>query len=123
MSEQRSTFLAQVNVPRYHGQPQGYYESFFQRANHPTRPLAFWIRYTLFSPRAHPEQARGELGIIVGDDGCGFDYSTVRRDVDRCLGLISMEERLALLGGTLSIESTLHKGTTVRVEVPIETPN
>ncbi len=64
MSEKQKAFLAQVNLARYHGQPQGYYESFFQRANHPTRPLAFWIRYTLFSPQAHPEHARGELWAI-----------------------------------------------------------
>ena len=61
--------------------------------------------------------------LLIEDDGCGFDYSAVRRDVDRCLGLIDMEERIAPLGGTLRIESTLHKGTTVRVAVPIETPN
>ena len=47
--------------------PLGLYESYFQRANHPTRPLAFWIRYTVFSPRAHPEQARGELWAIYFD--------------------------------------------------------
>ena len=64
MSEKRKAFLAQVNLARYRGQPQGHYESFFQRANHPTRPLAFWIRYTLFSPQAHPEQARGELWAV-----------------------------------------------------------
>ena len=47
--------------------PQGLYESYFQRANHPTRPLAFWIRYTVFSPRATPEAARGELWAIYFD--------------------------------------------------------
>jgi PAS domain S-box-containing protein len=61
--------------------------------------------------------------LLIEDNGCGFDYSAVRRDVDRCLGLIDMEERIAPLGGTLRIESTLQKGTTVRVAVPIETPN
>mgnify|MGYP003575635323 CR=1 FL=1 len=45
----------------------GFYESYFQRANHPTRPLAFWIRYTAFSPARHPEQARGELWAIYFD--------------------------------------------------------
>ncbi len=64
MSEELKAFLAQVNLARYHGQPQGHYESFFQRANHPARPLAFWIRYTLFSPQAHPERARGELWAV-----------------------------------------------------------
>lgn len=45
----------------------GFYESYFQRANHPSRPLAFWIRYTVFSPRQRPESARGELWAIYFD--------------------------------------------------------
>ncbi len=43
------------------GSAGGHYESWFQRANHPTRPLAFWIRYTIFAPAAAPERAEGEL--------------------------------------------------------------
>src|SRR5947209_13759613 len=55
-----------ANDSRYHpGQQAGHYESFFLRANHPSRPLAFWIRYTIFSPRHHPEQAQGELWAIA----------------------------------------------------------
>jgi hypothetical protein len=45
----------------------GFYESYFQRANHPSRPLAFWIRYTAFSPRARPGEACGELWAIYFD--------------------------------------------------------
>jgi hypothetical protein len=55
------TFYQQVNYTRFQNQTQGYYESFFLRANHPTRPLAFWIRYTLFSPKNVPEKGIGEL--------------------------------------------------------------
>lgn len=58
------TFAQKVNWTRYHSQLGGHYESFFQRANHPTRPLAFWIRYTIFSPKGHPEEAMGELWAI-----------------------------------------------------------
>ena len=47
--------------------PGGFYESYFQRANHPNRPLAFWIRYTAFSPRGRPDQACGELWAIYFD--------------------------------------------------------
>ncbi len=62
------TFLEHVNDARYcPGQRQGHYESFFQRANHPSRLLAFWIRYTLFSPQGHPQKALGELWAIVFD--------------------------------------------------------
>jgi len=56
----------QANFARYEpGQRSAHYESFFQRANHPTRPLAFWIRYTVFSPAGQPERAIGELWAVV----------------------------------------------------------
>ncbi len=45
----------------------GHYESYFQRANHSERPLAFWIRYTALVPRGAPERAVGELWAIVFD--------------------------------------------------------
>ena len=45
----------------------GHYESYFQRANHPTRPLALWIRYTIFSPEGRPHDAVGELWAIYFD--------------------------------------------------------
>ena len=57
-----------ANWARYQpGQAAGHYESFIQRANHPSRPLAFWIRYTLFSPAGHPEAALGELWAVFFD--------------------------------------------------------
>ena len=69
MTEALHIFFEQVNQTRYREQPEGHYESFFQRANHPTRPLAFWIRYTIFSPKAHPEAAVGELwGIFFNGE-------------------------------------------------------
>ena len=55
------------NSTRYAGQAEGHYESFFIRANHPSRPLAFWIRYTIFSPKGAPEKAVGELWAIRFD--------------------------------------------------------
>ncbi len=59
---------ARANAARYRpGQKAGHYESFFQRANHPSRPLAFWIRYTLFSPEGRPDEALGELWAVFFD--------------------------------------------------------
>ncbi|HEY6513291.1 MAG TPA: hypothetical protein VI032_15005 [Burkholderiaceae bacterium] len=49
------------------GSTDGHYESYFIRANHATRALAFWIRYTIFNPAGHPEHAKGELWAIVFD--------------------------------------------------------
>jgi signal transduction histidine kinase len=57
------------------------------------------------------------LELEVSDDGIGFQPSDpeVR---GRRLGLTSMEERAAELGGRLAIESRPGAGTTVRLEVP-----
>jgi hypothetical protein len=71
MSDAADAFAPHVNDARYRGQPGGFYESYFQRANHPTRPLAFWIRYTLFSPRQRPEAALGELWAVYCDGETG----------------------------------------------------
>jgi len=61
-----------ANHTRYQpGQPDGHYESFFVRANDPTRPRAFWIRYTVFAPDGKPEDARGELWAVVFDGKSG----------------------------------------------------
>jgi hypothetical protein len=49
------------------GETGGLYESYFLRANHPERPLAFWIRYTIFCPKGRPQEAQGELWAIWFD--------------------------------------------------------
>ncbi len=79
----RSASLArrQANWTRYQpGQKAGHYESFFQRANHPSRPLAFWIRYTIFSPAGRPEEALGELWAVYFDGETG-QHVVVKKEV------------------------------------------
>jgi len=49
----------------------GHYESWFARANHPTRPLAFWIRYTLLVPKGRREDAVAEVWAIWFDGESG----------------------------------------------------
>jgi len=60
-----------ANAFRWDKSPRGHYESYFQRANHPTRPLAFWIRYTLFAPKGRPQDAVGELWAMYFDNESG----------------------------------------------------
>jgi len=50
---------------------KGFYESYFQRANHPSEPRAFWIRYTAFSPRGDPAEAVGQLWAVYFDGTSG----------------------------------------------------
>jgi signal transduction histidine kinase len=57
-----------------------------------------------------------EIYLTVSDSGAGFDIDAPK--ANRGLGLISMAERLKLLNGTLSIESQLQRGTTIRARVP-----
>ncbi len=81
MSTQHEAACQQVNCTRYQsGQTAGHYESFFVRANHPTRSSAFWIRYTLFSPNQRPENAVGELWAIVFDGDSG-QHVAVKKEV------------------------------------------
>lgn len=61
-----------LNTIQYRkGQQEGHYESFYQRGNHPTEPRAFWIRYTIFSPKDMPEAAIGELWAVYFDGVTG----------------------------------------------------
>ncbi|MFJ9520714.1 GAF domain-containing sensor histidine kinase [Kitasatospora sp. NPDC101801] len=55
--------------------------------------------------------------LRVHDDGRGFDPEAVRRE-GRHLGLVSMRDRAAAVGGTLSLESAPGQGTAVELEVP-----
>ncbi|MCX7677824.1 MAG: hypothetical protein N2316_01255 [Spirochaetes bacterium] len=66
------TISSSYNNTRYiPGQRKGHYESYFLRANHPKKPLAFWIRYTIFNPHHNPERAIGELWFVFFDGESG----------------------------------------------------
>ena len=81
MTATSETARAHANHTRYQpGSAGGHYESFFQRANHPARPLAFWIRYTLFSPCGAPQAAIGELWAIYFDGETG-QHVAVKKEV------------------------------------------
>ncbi|MCX5210154.1 GAF domain-containing sensor histidine kinase [Kitasatospora sp. NBC_00240] len=60
--------------------------------------------------------ARGAVLRVV-DDGRGFDPESVRR-AGRHLGLVSMRDRAAAVGGRLTLDSAPGKGTAVELEVP-----
>lgn len=98
---------ARLGAARFEGTGQGHYESWFQRANHPTEPVAFWIRYTVFIP-ADGGPALGEVWAILFDGDeivarkaevplarCSFSRSTVEvriedstLDLERCIGAV-----------------------------------
>jgi len=57
-----------------------------------------------------------EIHLTIRDSGVGFDREAAR--ASQGLGLISMEERLKLVNGTLLIDSQLKRGTTIHARVP-----
>jgi signal transduction histidine kinase len=64
------------------------------------------------------------ITLVVEDDGCGFTRAAHRRGAPAAatgLGLVGIEERAALLGGTARVESKLGSGTVVQVEIPLLT--
>ncbi|HEV3400055.1 MAG TPA: GAF domain-containing sensor histidine kinase [Actinomycetes bacterium] len=70
------------------------------------------IRFQL----SHPEA--DQLILEISDDGIGFDPLVPRPGH---MGLRTMAERAATLGGSLEVSSTPGGGTIVRVAVPLET--
>jgi signal transduction histidine kinase len=59
-----------------------------------------------------------QLLLEVADDGLGFDVDAARR-TSRRLGLASMRDRAAGVGGSLTVRSVPSAGSVVRLEVPI----
>jgi PAS domain S-box-containing protein len=57
------------------------------------------------------------LELVIADDGRGFDLDEARRLGG--LGLISLDERVRLVGGNLVITTEPQRGTEVRVQVPL----
>ena len=63
--------------------------------------------------------AEGAIVLQVSDQGVGFDSKAA--GVKGGLGLVSLQERLRLVKGTLTIESTPHQGTMITARIPVAT--
>lgn len=87
-------------------------------------------RQALTNVRAHAratavtmtaEATEHAASVSIADNGVGFDLAAFRAHPPGAhhLGITSMEERAALVGGRLSIESRPGGGTTVTVHIPL----
>ena len=63
----------------------------------------------------------GTFRVVVQDWGCGFNVENMLRQPGEGhhIGLVSMRERAALIGGECTINSSPGQGTTVTISVPI----
>jgi PAS domain S-box-containing protein len=57
--------------------------------------------------------------FLAEDDGIGFDVEFSRTH-KHALGLLTMRERAAMVGGNFSLRSSKGKGTRIRIEIPIK---
>lgn len=62
------------------------------------------------------EITKKQILAVTKDDGKGFDINEKKHT---SFGIIGMEERVDLLGGELSIDSKLGKGTIVMIQIPL----
>jgi signal transduction histidine kinase len=60
----------------------------------------------------------GEIHLSISDLGAGFDTETAMKSTG--LGLTSMQERLRLVHGELSINSQPRGGTTIHARIPFD---
>ena len=68
--------------------------------------------------RRGAKRSPAKLCLTIGDDGKGF-----AADAPRGFGLTTMTERVRSLGGSCTIESAPLKGTTIRIEIPVQRAN
>ena len=68
------------------------------------------------------EQRNSQVSVIVEDNGCGFDLDALQQSQSarQRLGLLGMQERVALVNGTFTIDTTVGIGTAVFARIPIE---
>src|SRR5687767_10820440 len=104
-------------------------EDFHNLDNH-LRVLLFQaVRELLFNIVKHAdiseatvtlEQVDDRRRITVSDSGKGFEAEAILNDPKTAHGLLMIQDRLGLLGGSIEITSRLGDGTRVEIEIPLE---
>ncbi|HXV62021.1 MAG TPA: PAS domain S-box protein [Vicinamibacteria bacterium] len=84
------------------------------------------VQESLTNIAKHSQSTKVEIRLVgskrqtrlsIRDHGVGFDVEEVRNH-RRTLGIVSMEERVRMVGGQLSVRSSPRKGTRISVTVP-----
>ena len=60
------------------------------------------------------------FGLVVSDDGIGFDTEKTFTDNKSGIGLNSIKEKMVELNGTFVVDSSLENGTTIMIEIPLK---
>jgi two-component system sensor histidine kinase DegS len=70
-------------------------------------------QFKLFIIKSYPH-----IIFLAEDDGVGFDPNKFEKN-KQAMGLLSMRERAAMLGGNLNIRTSCGNGTRIRIKIPI----
>lgn len=65
----------------------------------------------------HLTRYEDSLNVMVEDNGVGFDVNRIRPG--ETMGLYSIQKRIEALGGRVTIDSIVQKGTTIIIDIPI----
>ena len=71
---------------------------------------------TIVTISSRKEQDR--VRLTVQDNGAGFNLDSLNSRAGRGVGLVAMEERLNMIGGSFAIESREQQGTTLSFTIP-----
>jgi signal transduction histidine kinase len=63
------------------------------------------------------EQVENKLCIEISDNGSGFEMQS--QSNNKGIGLISLNQRITMIGGKIKIDSKINKGTTINIAVPL----
>jgi PAS domain S-box-containing protein len=76
------------------------------------------------SAKVHLKEGNQRLRVTVSDAGVGLDVSALqKRESGGGLGLFSIRERIALVGGSIEIDSSPGKGSRFTITVPLTQPD
>lgn len=89
------------------------------------------VQELLNNARQHAQPTRIQVNLdiepkmvraMVEDDGIGFDVAEAMASTrqQKALGIATMQERVEMLGGELTFESNVGRGTKITLEIPIE---
>jgi signal transduction histidine kinase len=65
------------------------------------------------------QRCAGDVVLLVRDDGVGFHPQSVQPARGHGLGLVGMRERVATVGGALTVESQPGRGTIIEARIPL----
>jgi signal transduction histidine kinase len=86
------------------------------------------VQEALTNVARHADATRASVWLELDDDivrlgiednGCGFDLESTLNSQDRSLGLLGIQERVEIIGGTVHLSSTTGTGTCLQVEVAV----